>query len=381
MDLGPLYLSDFRIDLQAPPRYPLTVLFCGNCSLVQLTETVPRDELYHERYGFKSGVNNTIRTDLQDVVSSVIPKLVPQASSWLDIACNDGTLLSFVPANVHRVGVDPVRKLARQANRYADLVVSDFYPTSLLSETSFDVITAISVFYDFDDPRVVLGEVAATLNRGGVFVVQQNYLLAMLETNAVDNICHEHLTYYSLSSMEPLLADYGLEVFDVRLSTVNGGSFRTYICHKGQHEISPTVDAVRRREDRWELRSPKPFVRFANHVTIGLRGLQGYLEGLHDAGASIYIYGASTRGNTLWQAARLRKEILPFAVDRNPEKVGKHISSLGIPIISEADARERQPDFMLVSPWFFRDEFVKREERYLRSGGQLIFPLPKLQVV
>lgn len=378
VDLGEQYLSDFREDTSKPPKYPLKVVLCEDCKLVQLRHTTPSHEMYHERYGFKSGVNNTIRADLENIVKHAL-MYKPKNGRWLDIASNDGTLLSYVPKGWHREGTDPIGKLCKEAEQHANRIVNDFYKGENYKE-DFDVITSISMFYDLDDPNKFVKEVTDHLAENGVWIIQQNYLLTTLMLNAVDNICHEHLEYYSLLALENLLDKFGLEVNEVTTSMINGGSFRTVVSRKGTYPVLPSVQEQRDRETRFGLEKPEVYARFGIIVQGLLKELKDTIDEINAKGEKVYIYGASTRGGTIWQGAGLDVNDLPYAVERNPDKVGKYIASIGVPIISEEQARKEKPEYMLVSPWFFKDEFVEREAEYLKEGA-FIFPLPSVEII
>jgi SAM-dependent methyltransferase len=381
LDLGSQYLSDFRDDDSRPPRWPLVLLLCGECGLVQLRDTTPRELMYHDRYGFRSGVNEAIRADLADVVDYA-RKNQPNAQGWLDIACNDGTLLSFVPNTFHRVGVDPVSTFEPLSRRHADRIVVDFFdPARFAARERFDVVTSISMFYDLDDPNDFVAGVAKMLAPDGIWVIQQNYALSMLRLGAVDNVVHEHITYWSLAALTRLLDRHGLEVNDVLESEVNGGSFRTLVSRRGSRPVAATVAARLADEAAAGLDKPAAWLDFAARVRKAFADLHHLVREINAAGKRCYIYGASTRGGTIWQAAGLTVADLPYAVERQAAKVGRKIASIGVPIISEAQARADHPDYMLVAPWFFRDVFVEREQDYLKSGGKLIFPLPDLEIV
>jgi len=387
LDLGNQYLSDFRDDDRRPPQWPLVLMLCQQCGLVQLRDTTPRALMYHDRYGFRSGVNEAIRNDLRAVVEDAMRRQ-PGAERWLDIACNDGTLLSFVPRRIHRVGVDPVATFEPESRQHADRVVVDFFdPQGFASGRpdqpyeAFDVITSISMFYDLDDPNGFVADVAKVLAPDGIWVIQQNYALTMFELGAVDNVCHEHITYWTLAALEDLLRRHGLEVNDVLLSDVNGGSFRTVVSRRGSRPVSPVVAAQRQYEAQFHLDQPKAWEKFAVRVRTAFDDLRRLIDKINADGQRCYIYGASTRGGTIWQAAGLTVKDLPFAVERQAAKVGRKIASIGVPIISEEQARADHPEYMLVAPWFFRDVFIDRERDYLKAGGRLIFPLPDLEIV
>ncbi|MEV4253967.1 class I SAM-dependent methyltransferase [Spirillospora sp. NPDC049652] len=385
LDLGKQYLSDFREDASRPPRWPLTLVLCRSCGLLQLRETTPRELMYHDRYGFRSGVNEAIRADLRSLVEHAL-KARPDARRWLDIACNDGTLLSFVPKEIRRVGVDPVPTFEPESRVHADRIVVDFFDPGRFTADGpdgapFDVVTCSSMFYDLDDPNGFVAGVAEVLAPDGVWAIQQNYALTMLELGAVDNVCHEHITYWSLAALERLLERHGLEVNDVLLTEVNGGSFRTLVSRRGTRPVEPSVAVQREREARAELDDPETWRRFAARARTAFEDLRRLVDEINASGQRCYIYGASTRGGTIWQAAGLTVRDLPFAVERQAAKIGRTIASIGVPIISEERARADHPEYMLVAPWFFREVFIEREREYLRAGGKLIFPLPDLEIV
>lgn len=380
LDLGVQYTSDFRLDDSKTPAYPIVAVLCDVCKLVQLRDTTPSHEMYHNNYGFKSGVSNSIKEDLEDNVKNAL-EFKPKAKNWLDIASNDGTLLSYVPKNIHRVGVDPITKYCELAVEHADKIVNDFFKADLLPYYKFDVITSISCFYDMDDPNKFVGDVAKVLAEDGIWIIQQNYLLPTMELNAVDNFCHEHLEYYTLLSMEPLLERHGLEVIDLSTSMVNGGSLRTIVAHKGKFPVLDSVRNQRRIEKEAKLDTVEPYERFATDVWKNLRELKLFVQDANRAGKTVAILAASTRGATIWQAAGIDEKSILFAVERNPEKVGKYFNAVGIKIVSEEEAREVNPSYMIVGPWFFAEEIIDREKDYIDNGGALVIPLPKLEIV
>jgi len=377
LDLGQQYLSDFRDDYDKPPKYPLVAVFCENCKLVQLRHTVPQEQMYHDRYGFKSGINEAIRADLDDVVTHAF-QYVNDPETWLDIASNDGTLLSFVPDDVYRVGIDPVEPLCIEAEKHANLIINEYYHKLPLN---FDVITSISCFYDMPDPAEFVGEVSEQLKEKGIWVIQQNYLLPTLLMSAVDNFCHEHLEYYTLLSLEHLLHRFDLEVNEVRTSTINGGSIRTIVSHTGTFDIDKSVYETREAEAAEGLGSLQTYKNFAESMADGLNQLKRLIYDLKAEGHSIDILAASTRGAVIWQAAEIDDKQIGVAVERNPAKVGKIFSAIGIPIVSEKAFRTYRPDYAIVGPWFFANSFIDRYADYLDNGGKLVIPLPEVKII
>lgn len=381
LDLGEQYLSDFRRDDVRPPKYPLVAVFCEDCKLVQLKHTTPQYEMYHDRYGFKSGISDSIRKDLDEVVTHAY-QYQNDPQNWLDIASNDGTLLSFVPKDVYRVGVDPVTFLCEEAERHADVVINEYFTADVVdSFRSFDVITSISCFYDMPDPSKFVEDVASVLGSKGVWIIQQNYLLTSMQLRAVDNFCHEHLEYYTLLSLENLLDRFGLEVNEVLLSTVNGGSIRTVVSHKGTFPVDASVEKQREVEKEAGLDTIAPYKDFADNVMVQLDMLEDLVNDLKVGGNTICILAASTRGSTIWQSANIDEHLVDYAVERNPAKVGTMFSAINIPIISEEEFMERRPDYAIIGPWFFTAEIIDREAEYLKAGGHLIIPLPEVTVI
>ncbi len=389
LDLGELALSDFtRKPVLTKTKYPLTLLLCLDCNLVQLKHSIPPQKLYTERYGYRSGINKTMRDELSLIVNKATErKKLKKGNLVIDIGANDGILLSFYPQNVRKLAVEPVKKFAKECLDQGNLVVSDYFSRKNIQEAhpkigKAKIITAISMFYDLEDPNFFLRDVKKMLDQSGIFIIQQNYLLSMLKMNAFDNIVHEHIEYYSLRSLNELLRRNGLRVFDIELSKINGGSFRTYISHiDSVYPNSFRVKKFQKEELRYKLDKKNPYDSFARRVKKIRTKLREYVENEVQKGNKVYLYGASTRGNTILQYCGLNNKLISAAVERNPEKWGKFIASVDIPIISEEQARKDMPPNMLVLPWFFREEFLRRERHYLERGGKFIFPLPLVKVV
>lgn len=387
ISFGNLYLSDFLKTDKKPPKYPLVLVLCQSCSLLQLKHTTPPSLLYTDNYGYKSGINQTMKDHLLEITKKSIKYLKKTGKKIvaIDIGANDGTLLKFYPKNVYKVAVEPIKKLSNECRDYSDIVINDYfnlksYKKYLKSEKA-DIITAISCFYDISNPNKFLGDIVKIMKNKGIFVIQQNYLKLMLEKNAFDNVVHEHLEYYSLTSLQNLLKKHRLEIFDVEVNQINGGSFRTYICFKRERRISKSVDKLSKIEKKLNFKRKETYKDFARRIRENKKKVRDFIINEVKNGKKIYVYGASTRGNTLLQYFNLNKKLILFAVERNPQKWGKKIASLGIPIISEKQARKDHPDFMFILPWFFKEEFLKRESNYLKKGGHFIFPLPEFHII
>jgi len=359
------------------------------CGLIQLRHTVPASILYHS-YWYRSGVNQTMTQNLHEIArqAEALVDLQP-GDLVLDVGCNDGTLLDgYQVEQLRYLGFDP-SDVTRYAVAKGYDVVRDFYSYDQLKRRYADrkakVITTIAMFYDLEDPRAFVADVAAALAEHGVWVMELHYLPAMLEKNAFDVIVHEHLEYYSLAVIERLIGEAGLEAVRAELNEVNGGSIRLFIGHAGR--LPSTTDDARKlqdlriREFEMALDASEPYERFAANVERVRKELADLCKRLVAEGKTIHVYGASTKGNTILQYAGLDSSVIPYAADRNPDKWGSETIATHIPIISEDDSRAMNPDCYLVMPWHFLDEFLEREREFLDRGGKFIVPLPSVRII
>jgi SAM-dependent methyltransferase len=360
------------------------------CGLIQTKHTVPGSILYSS-YWYRSGVNRTMTDNLHGIARGV-EAIVPLESGDLvvDIGCNDGTLLDGYDKTkgLRYLGFDP-SDVARYAIEKGYDVVNDFYSAQALQQRRPDqkakAITSIAMFYDLEHPSTFVADIAEALAERGIWVIELHYLPTMLEANAFDAIVHEHLEYYSLAVIERLVSEAGLEVVSVELNDMNGGSIRLFIGHAGQHERTPeqldALTALRVKEFELALDSPEPYEAFRLGAERVRDDLVAICKKLHGEGKKIHVYGASTKGNTILQYARIGRDYIEAAADRNPDKWGSETIATKIPIISEEDSRAMNPDYYLALPWHFLDEFLEREHDFLKRGGKFIVPLPEVRVV
>jgi len=397
--LGDLYVSDFiSEDEGGIQKFPLELVLCnknnGGCGLLQLKHTVSHEAMYRQ-YWYRSGTNKTMTDELCGIARKAesLVKLSP-SDFVIDIGANDGTLLrGYSNDHLYRIGFEPAKNLMQYAQQGTTKIFNDFFHFSVW-EKDFQgkqakIITAIAMFYDLEDPNTFVSDVKKCLATDGIFIIQMSYLPSMLSQNAFDNICHEHLEYYSLLSLENLLQRHDLEVFDVELNDVNGGSFRIYIKHKNKgaggniyiaSEAGERVSRLRESETELHLDKREIYDEFAKRIYELREQLILFIKKEHIAGKKIYVYGASTKGNTLLQFYNLDTNLIGAAAERNPDKWGKKTIGTMIPIISEEQAREDKPDYFFILPWHFLEEFRKREADFLNAGGKFIIPLPTLKV-
>ncbi len=374
--LGNLYVSDFPSDPRAEGiKAPLELVLCGRCTLLQLRHTAPQEILYARHYWYRSGVTETMRLALRDIADSV-ERLVPLKPNdiVLDIGANDGTLLAaYTPEDIRRVGCEPADNLVPFLRDVTPFVIHDFWNYAAFDRTfpgeRAKVITAIGMFYDMEDPSAFIADAARALADEGVFVAQLMCLRPMLEKNDVGNICHEHLEYYSLESLQYLFERNGLEIFRLEENDVNGGSYRLYARRYRSGSI-PLRDNFTRED----------YLDFFRRVEANKRRCVEFIEGEVKRGKKVYVYGASTKGNTILQYYGLTSEWIAAAAERSPEKWGKYTVGTLIPIVPEEAARQAA-DYFLVLPWAFLPEFLERERPWRERGGRFLVPLPEFRVV
>ncbi len=396
LDLGEVYVSDFVDSKDQGMKAPLELVLCQksekNCGLLQLAHTVQPDKMYFQ-YWYQSGINESMRKALKDVTQKAekIIKLKP-GDAVLDIGCNDGTMLRFYEASgIKRIGIDPSRNLRPLAEKGNDKIITNFFSAEAvqkeLGEQKFRVITAIAMFYDLDDPNKFVSDIVKVLDKDGLFIIQMMSLPLMLKTNGFDNICAEHLEYYSLTTLVELLKRHNLEVFDVEENDVNGGSFRTYIRFKGSsvgkdiNGAGERVQNMLKAEDEQGLNNMQAYVNFAGKIKELKEKCYSFIKSEVEKGKKIYVYGASTKGNTLLPVFGIDHKLVVAALERNPDKYGKMTVGTWIPIISEEEGRKAKPDYLFVLPWHFLEGFLKRELAYLEEGGKFIVPLPEFKVI
>ena len=370
---------------------PLELVKCLGaeaCGLVQLRHTYDSSEMYGDNYGYRSGLNQSMVRHLGATVGRVVAKYPPEDGAVvLDIGSNDGTLLSFMPANAQRVGMDPTIAKYRQYYQPGIQPVPEFFSAAnfrrALGDRRAQIITSIAMFYDLEDPLQFVSDIAAVLAPDGVWYFEQSYLPTMLTQNAYDTICHEHLEYYALKQIMWMMGRCGLRVIDAQLNDVNGGSFAVTVCREeASHKPNlEAIEALVSQERADGLDTMKPFEAFAARVAAHRDELLETLADIRSKGASILGYGASTKGNVILQYCGLTTADIPAFAEVNPDKFGAFTPGTHIPIISETEAHARKPDYFLVMPWHFRENLIQRESAYLKRGGKMIFPLPEISIV
>jgi len=374
--LGNLYVSDFVREPSAPGiKGPLDLVLCGQCTLLQLKHTAPQEILYARHYWYRSGVTDTMRRALRDI-SENVERLVSlkDGDIVLDIGANDGTLLAtYTNPTLRRVGCEPANNLVGLLREVTPHVIHGFWERGAFEQMfpgeKAKVITAIGMFYDMEEPNAFIADAASVLADDGVFVAQLMCLRPMLEKNDLGNICHEHLEYYPLESLQQLFESNGLEIFELQENDVNGGSYRLFARRYRAGSI-PLADRFTKQQ----------YLEFFARVERSKDECVRFIKGEVAKGKKVYVYGASTKGNTILQYYGLTHEWIQGAAERSPEKWGRYTIGTLIPIVTEEEAR-KAADYFLILPWAFLNEFLRREHDWRAAGGRFIVPLPEFQVL
>lgn len=394
--LGDLYVSDFLKDGEEPRCAPVPLELEWDEKIGAARLTTPADPSFmYGKYWYRSGINQTMKDELRGIVESVTKvKKYRVGDVWLDIACNDGTLLSYVPREFVSVGIDPVDDTFKvEAEKTGAKIVQDYFSKEVYPfDVKASVVTCIAMFYDLDDPRPFLRDVHAVMKDDGLFVLQMSYTPLMLHQVAFDNICHEHIYYYSLDSISRVLNECGFRVVDVQLNDINGGSFRVYVAKQGVDlewfGTQPYRDVCQFRVhsllcQEWEtgVNDPCVWEDFYDKIVALKEQTVSFIKEVKAEGKTVWGYGASTKGNTLLQFFGLDNTLIDGIAERSPAKFGTRTIGTNIPITSEEEMRAANPDYLLVLPWHFIAEFVQREQDFLDNGGKFIVPCPEFKVI
>ena len=380
-DLGNFFVSNFvnkENITKGNIKCPLKLLYCKKCTLIQLSHIAPQELMYRRFYWYKSGVTKTMRDALKELFNSTLKHVkINNKDVVLDIGANDGTLLKYYKKKYTTIGCEPAKNLIKSLKKNCKYVMNNFWSYQnlfkLIKKNNLDkpkIITAIGMFYDLEDPNKFIKDAADSLHDKGIFVAQLMCLKSMIEKNDIGNICHEHIEFYSLKSLKFLFENNGLEIFKIEENEINGGSYRIY-CRKY------SKGSIKLKKENIKFMMQK-FVKRAKENKMKMIK---FIKNQKKLNKTIYLYGASTKGNTLLQYYKLDSNDIPYAAERSPEKWDKYTVGSGIKIISENKARKLNPNYFLVTPWGFINEFIKRESNWLRKGGKFIVPFPKLKII
>jgi SAM-dependent methyltransferase len=392
MSFGEMPLANALLaeaDLDRPEaRFPLELVFCESCALLQITESVDPELLFGE-YAYFSSYSTTMLEHAARLVERLIRERDLDGDSLaMEIASNDGYLLQhYVQAGVPALGIDPARNVVEAAAQRGVETICAFFGEDLARELAAggrhaSVLHANNVLAHVPDVNGVVAGIATVLAPGGVAVVETPYVRDLVERTEFDTVYHEHLFYYSLTSLDRLFARNGLRIVDVERLDIHGGSLRVFAVRADSaEEARPSVRGLLDEEERLGIAEARYFEDFAARVETLRAELWAVLRGLKEQGHQIAAYGAAAKGATLLNAFGIGADVLDFVADRSEHKQGLYMPGVRLPIVAPERLLEAMPDEVLLLAWNFADEILEQQAEYRRRGGRFIVPIPQPQIV
>ncbi len=369
------------------PRWPLETLFCQDCGLVQLSYVVDADIMFRE-YAYVSGTTITLNEHFRQSAEKLASKFsLPQGSLAADIGSNDGTFLRhFRDLGMRVVGIDPAVNVAKIANARGIETVPDYFTEETAKKIKREkgpasLITAAGVFFHIHDMDDVCRGIYELLADDGVLHIQAIYLGDVLKQTSFDNIYHEHMSLYTVRPLTRLFDRFGMEIFDLEHSNIHGGTMLYYVCKRGAR---PVRDSVRKqldfeRSQGWH--KLEAYQDFARRVETIRDELNRILTSLKAEGKRIAAYTAPAKGNTLLNYCGIEPDILEYAAEKAPLKIGLFTPGTHIPVIDEEEAMKNPPDYFLLLAWNFKDELIEKNRKFRENGGKFIVPIPRPHIV
>jgi len=370
------------------PHGELNLVMCRSCKLVQLKHIFNMSYLYNKDYGYRTGINSTMSNHVKSVVKKIskLAKL-KEGDNVLDIASNDGTLLKNYDRGIKTWGIDPILSKFKKEYKKINYKISNFFNYKIIlkkkNNVSFKIISALSVFYDLENPNIFLNGIKKLLHKDGLFYLEFQDLMKIIKHNMFDTICHEHLEYYSVTFINKLLKKHKLRIFDHSYNDINGGSSAYLICHMNSKYKTKKnrINKILLNERNFGIEKVSTYKNFKKRIDLLRKKLNSNIQKIVDNKKIIHGYAASTKGNVLLQYYNLDNNKIKFISDRNPNKRNLYTPGSNIRIISEAESRNLKPDFYLVLAWHFKKEILLREKKIRNKGTKFIFPLPNIQII
>jgi hypothetical protein len=370
--------------------YPLNLVFCPRCTLVQIIETVPPEKLFHD-YVYLSSFSDTVLRHVQGLTERmVVSQRLGAASLVIEVASNDGYLLQYYKqAGIPVLGIEPAANIARIAEEERGIpTVCEFFGEKLAIQLrqqglAADVIHAHNVLAHVPDLNGVVRGFKALLKETGLAVLEVPYVRDMVDQCAFDTVYHEHLCYFSLTALDRIFGRHGLMICDVERLSIHGGTLRLGVTHENRRAHGPSyaVTQMLAEEADRGMGDPGFYLGFGDRV-MGLRDrLVTLLHNLKSQGARIAVYGASAKGSTLLNYFQIGRETLDYVVDRSTVKQGRYTPGTHLPIYQPAKLLEDLPEYTLLLAWNLAAEILDQQAEYRRRGGKFIIPIPDVQVV
>jgi len=386
----PLANSFLRPDQLDKPQacYPLDVVFCSQCGLVQLGHAVSPEVMFRD-YIYVSSTSDTMTAHFSAYAEEIVAQFVSSPNDLvLEIGSNDGCLLrAFRKDQVRAVGIEPAANIAERANAAGIKTFNDFFCTRSAREIkeregAAQIIIGNNVLAHIADLHDTVAGLQALLAKDGIAIFEVPYLIDLLQKDEFDTIYHEHVSYFAIRPLQRLFDLWGLQIFDVKRVPVHGGSVRVYVQRVGaSRSVLPSVEILLSVEKTNRLGSLETYSAFAVRVEKMKQELTGLLRSLKTSGARIAGYGAPAKGNTLLNHFQIGSDLIEFIVDRSPYKHGMYTPGSHIPVTPVEMLLKEQPDYVLLLAWNFADEVIAQQREYLKRGGHFIVPIPQPKVI
>lgn len=373
-----------KINHKFKKKYSLDLYECSNCGLVQFEKTTPLAEMYGSTYGYRTSLSPLMVKHMRDKFDFIKKKkYLKKDSRLLDIGSNDGTFLNFYAKEKrgHNLyGIDPsAEKFKSYYKKDINLIVDYFsYESLKIVNKKFDLITSFAMFYDIEDPNKFCSDINKLLDKSGIWMLELSYFPLLLKNLTYDQICHEHLCYYTLKTFNKIISKHNLKIIDFSFNEINGGSVEIICAKKNSNHIAKKakIENQFKIEDQINDNSYK---KFNERIENTKQVLNLFLSKTQKK--DIIAYGASTKGNIVLNHCEINHKKIKYICDANPYKYKKYTPGSSLEIISKKNMRKKNPKFLLVLIWSFRKEVIKQEINFLKKGGSLIFHLPIFHII
>jgi 2-polyprenyl-3-methyl-5-hydroxy-6-metoxy-1,4-benzoquinol methylase len=370
--------------------FPLKIMVCDNCFLVQIDEFAKHDAIFDSNYLYFSSYSKSWLAHAKAYTELMIKRFnYDSKSQVIEIASNDGYLLQyFKEKKIPVLGIEPTANTAAAASEKGIESIVEFFGVSLAKELvakniKADLLLGNNVLAHVPDINDFVGGMKIILKENGVITMEFPHLMQLIDKNQFDTIYHEHFSYLSFYTVQQIFASKGLVMFDVEEIPTHGGSLRIYAKHKQDKskKIEKRVGILLKKEIKKGLNKVEAYHSFQPRVLKVKIDVLTFLIKQHNAGKKVVAYGAAAKGNTLLNYCGVSNDLIKFVVDANPHKQDKFLPASHIPVLKEADLKAEKPDFVFILPWNLSEEIMSQLSYIKEWGGRFVIPIPKIKVI